>query len=184
MLLCATAALGAENDAPIEFVPPPFLTGPVVARSLLGVTYAYHAADPAARTGLQISIVALPADIRRSGVSAERCIALFMTEVAKGYRKFFALPTGARLEAGPFKLSQARWTAKDGKDRITGITGCTVDRDRYISINFQDAIGAAPASFPAIRARLKGLKIRDGEPRGTPGGRLQSGARTGIPAIR
>ena len=160
-ILFAAAASGEQTHERIQFAPPAFLTGPVVAHSMLGVTYAYHKADLSANTGLEISIVTLPAAIKPADVSAEHCIALFMTEVAKNHRDFFAIQTDARLEAGPLELTQVRWTARDSKQGITGVTSCAVDKGRYISINFHDSIGAASASFPEIRASIRNLEFRD-----------------------
>jgi hypothetical protein len=160
-LTLAAGALNATERGSIEYPPPAFLTGPVVAHSMLGVTYAYHSKDTADHAALQISIVTIPREMKRSDVSPEHCIALFMTEVARGHRGFFAVQSEARLEAGPLRLTQVRWTAKDSEHGITGVTSCAVDKGRYISINFQDAIKTASDSFPEIRASIKNLKIGD-----------------------
>ena len=156
-----SAIIFAQDSQQISFETPEFLAGPVVAHSMLGATYAYHTKDTAAHAELQISIVTLPAQMRRGEASAEHCISLFMTEVAKSHQAFFAIQTDKRLEAGPLQLTQARWTAKDDTRAVTGVTSCAVDKGRYISISFQDSIETAPDSFPQIRARIKNLKVYD-----------------------
>ena len=142
----------------LEFDPPAFLRGPIVANSLMGTTYAYRARDIYDPIKLQITVVKLPRDALHAGeFSNEHCIQLFLTEVARDQSGFFAVPVEHPLKAGGLNLDQVRWTRKDSELGTTGVTSCGLAEDRYISINFEDSLRNAPKTFPAIRASLKAL---------------------------
>lgn len=145
---------------PLHFEAPEFLDGPIVANTMFGTTYAYRASDIFQPTSLQITIVNLPKTALSAGeFSADHCIQLFLTEVARDRSGFFAVPVESVLEAGNLRLQQVRWTRKDTATPMTGVTSCGLDGDRYVSINFQDTLSRAIDSFPAIRARLKALDL-------------------------
>ncbi|MGR9093001.1 MAG: hypothetical protein ACU85U_20710, partial [Gammaproteobacteria bacterium] len=144
----------------VDYRAPKFLSGPVVANSFTGTTYAYRAREPGKPTALQITIVELPNDPSlRNAFSAGHCINLFLAEVARDKENFFALPSGNELNVGPLNLQQVRWTRKDTKVGMTGVTSCGLDDDRYVSINFEDTLGRATNTFPAIRKSLKSLGL-------------------------
>jgi hypothetical protein len=145
----------------LDYEAPPFLDGPVVANSMLGTTYAYRARDIYDPTTLQITVVNLPKAALSAGeFSTDHCIQLFLTEVARDQSGFFAVPVEDTLTAGQLHLQQVRWTRKDTPTVMTGVTSCGLDHDRYVSINFQDSLARATATFPAIRKSLKALDIR------------------------
>ena len=158
--LCAFGLRAVAAEPILAYEAPPFLDGPVVANSLLGTTYAYRSRNVFEPTALQITVVRLPRAALSAGeFSADHCIQLFLTEVARDRSGFFAVPSEKPLEAGPLKLQQVRWTRKDSVDGMTGVTSCGLDQDRYIAINFQDSLKQATATFPAIRSSLKALGI-------------------------
>ena len=145
----------------VDYRAPNFLSGPVVANSFTGTTYAYRSREPGKPTALQITIVELPNDPGlRAAFSADHCINLFLAEVARDKENFFALPSGRELNVGSLNLQQVRWTRKDTKLGMTGVTSCAVDGNRYVSINFQDGLLDARDTFPAIRASLVDLGIQ------------------------
>lgn len=144
----------------LEYAAPDFLEGPVVANSMLGTTYAYRARDIYAPTTLQITVVRLPKAALSAGeFSADHCIGLFLTEVARDQADFFAVPSEQPLEAGHLRLRQVRWTRKNQANGMTGVTSCGLDADRYVSINFEDSLSQAMNTFPAIRKSLKSLEL-------------------------
>ena len=145
----------------VDYHAPKFLEGPVVANSFTGTTYAYRSREPGRPTALQITIVELPNDPSLSAAySADHCINLFLAEVARNKQNFFALPTGNELNVGELALQQVRWTRKDTNVGMTGVTSCTLDGNRYVSINFQDGLKSARDTFPAIRDSLVHLGIQ------------------------
>lgn len=145
----------------VEYSAPNFLSGPVVANSFTGTTYAYRSREPNKPTALQITIVELPNDpAMQAEFSAGHCINLFLAEVARDKENFFALPAGNELNVGALNLQQVRWTRKDSKDGMTGVTSCALDGNRYVSINFQDGLRNARDTFPAIRESLVDLGIQ------------------------
>jgi len=156
--IVALQCVGAELK--LEYQPPDFLEGPVVANSMLGTTYAYRASELSAPTTLQITVVMLPKAALVAGeFSTEHCIELFLTEVARNQPGFFAVPVEATLVAGDLHLQQVRWIRKDTVAGMTGVTSCGLDHDRYVSISFQDSLKRATNTFPAIRNSLKALAI-------------------------
>ena len=159
-LVAAFVAFDAQAVS-VDYRAPKFLSGPVVANSFTGTTYAYRAREPGKPTALQITIVELPNDPSlRNAFSADHCINLFLAEVARDKENFFALPSGNELNVGPLNLQQVRWTRKDTKVGMTGVTSCAVHGNRYVSINFQDGLRNAPDTFPAIRESLVDLGIQ------------------------
>jgi hypothetical protein len=157
---CALALQCVIADVTLKFEAPDFLEGPVVANSMLGTTYAYRARDIYDPTALQITVVTLPKAALSAGeFSTDHCIQLFLTEVARNQPGFFAVPVEKPLQAGELRLQQVRWTRKDTANGMTGVTSCGLDHDRYVSINFQDSLGRATSTFPAIRQSLKALGI-------------------------
>jgi hypothetical protein len=158
--ICAFGLQVTLADAALDYTAPDFLEGPVVANSMLGTTYAYRARDIYKPTTLQITVVRLPKAALSAGeFSTEHCIGLFLTEVARDQADFFALPSETPLEAGRLRLRQVRWTRKDSANGMTGVTSCGLDDDRYVSINFEDTLGRATNTFPAIRKSLKSLGL-------------------------
>ena len=146
--------------SPLNYAAPEFLEGPIVANSMLGTTYAYRARDIYEPTSLQITVVRLPKAALSAGeFSADHCIGLFLTEVARDQADFFAVPSEHPLEAGRLRLRQVRWTRKDQANGMTGVTSCGLDEDRYVSINFEDTLNRAMNTFPAIRKSLKSLEL-------------------------
>ena len=83
---------------------------------------------------------------------------MFLTEVARDRNTFFAVPVARPLVAGKVQLQQVRWTRKDGHG-MTGVTGCGIQGDRFVAVNFQDAIANASNTFPAIRASLQSMEL-------------------------
>ncbi len=159
-IACSAALQFVSADVGLLYQAPQFMEGPVVASSMLGTTYAYRARDIYDPTALQITVVTLPKIALSAGeFSTEHCIQLFLTEVARDHSGFFAVPVENALEAGDLRLQQVRWTRKDTAAGMTGVTSCGLDRDRYVSINFQDSLKRATATFPAIRKSLKSLGI-------------------------
>ena len=146
----------------LDYTPPEFLDVPVVANSMLGTTYAYRSEDVYEATTLQITVVTLPKTALSAGeFSAEHCIQLFLTEVARNQSGFFAIPAEKDLEAGNLRLNQVRWTRKDSAIGMTGVLSCGLDGNRYVSINFQDSLASATTTFPSIRKSLSSLNIRE-----------------------
>ena len=161
-LALASSLLSIQVQAvSVDYHAPHFLAGPVVANSFTGTTYAYRSREPDKPIALQITIVELPNDpALRAEFSADHCINLFLAEVARDKENFFALPSGNELNVGPLNLQQVRWTRKDTKDGMTGVTSCAVDGNRYVSINFQDGLRSARDTFPVIRESLVELGIQ------------------------
>lgn len=158
--ICACCFQIVLAESRLGYTAPEFLEGPVVANSMLGTTYAYRARDIYEPTTLQITVVRLPpAAVSAGEFSADHCIGLFLTEVARDQADFFAIPSERPLEAGDLRLRQVRWTRKDSKNGMTGVTSCGLDADRYVSINFEDRLNQAMNTFPAIRKSLKSLRL-------------------------
>ena len=158
--ICAFGLQIALADSGLDYIAPDFLEGPVVANSMLGTTYAYRARDIYEPTALQITVVRLPKAALSAGeFSADHCIGLFLTEVARDQADFFAVPSENPLEAGRLRLRQVRWTRKNSANGTTGVTSCGLDEDRYVSINFEDSLNRAMNTFPAIRKSLKSLVL-------------------------
>ena len=159
-IVCTVALQCVFAEVKLQYEAPEFLEGPVVAKSMLAITYAYRARDIVDPTALQITVVTLPEAALSAGeFSTEHCIQLFLTEVARDQSGFFAVPVEIALEAGNLRLHQVRWTRKDTTAGMTGVTSCGLDNDRYVSINFQDSLKRATNTFPAIRNSLKSLGI-------------------------
>ena len=157
---CTLTLQYVSAEVMLEYQPPDFLEGPVVANSMLGTTYAYRASELSETTTLQITVVTLPKAALIAGeFSTDHCIQLFLTEVARNQPGFFAVPVETALVAGNLHLQQVRWMRKDTIEGLTGVTSCGLDHDRYISINFQDSLKRATNTFPAIRNSLKALGI-------------------------
>lgn len=158
--VCILATQCAFAEPKLEYSAPEFLDGPIVANSMLGTTYAYRSRDVYDPTTLQITVVTLPKEALSAGeFSTDHCIQLFLTEVARDQTGFFAVPSQNPLEAGELRLRQVRWTRKDVAAGLTGVTSCGLDRDRYVSISFQDSLSRATDTFPKIRTSLKSLGI-------------------------
>lgn len=161
-LLCSGLLIGASAHARelVEFAPPDFLTGPSVSRAALGATYDYRGREPYPHAALQITVVAIPQELRHAReTSAEHCVALFVDEIRKRTPDLFVMEVPGALQAGPVALAQTRWSHRAGPLDFTGVTSCGIHQGRYVSVNFQDTLKAAPASFTAIRSRLRDLEL-------------------------
>jgi len=158
--VCSIAFNYCFADIKLHFDAPKFLVGPTVSSSLLGTTFTYRTPDSHDPTTLQITVVSLPKAALIAGeFSADHCVQLFLTEVARDHPGFFAVPMERALDAGTLRLHQVRWTYKDRPTRMTGVTSCGLNMGRYISINFQGSLTRATHTFPAIRQSLKSIRI-------------------------
>ena len=153
----ATTAL----PAPFELTPPSGLRAAPVARSASGNTYAYLPADLS--RPLRLMVTAMPAGeirARLGALSEAQCIRLFLDELRKDHRHFFAIDMASPLEIGPAAFQRVRWTGDKGGRTLTGVLSCGELNGHYYVVNYVDALAGATASFPAIRASLKALQPR------------------------
>ncbi|MBI4693966.1 MAG: hypothetical protein HY749_08085 [Gammaproteobacteria bacterium] len=156
--LLASLPSAARAAGELALAPPAFLVGPHVAHSALGATYAYRGRAPHAASALQITVVEVPDELAAGGRTSERCLKMFVDELARGRNAFFSAPIPEPLVAAGLSFAQVRWldTAASG---ATGVMGCAVDGERYVAVSYQDSLKSAVESFPKIRAALAKLAV-------------------------
>lgn len=154
------ASVATHADELLQFTPPTMLKEPMISRSALGATYDYQPRAEQSHLALQITLGSLPPEVTRlRDFSANQCVELFLAEIRKNKPGFFAMPLETPMTAGPLELQQVRWTYRATTAVITGVTSCEVRGNRFLSINFEDRLQDAAATFPAIRASVKALAI-------------------------
>ena len=156
--LLVSLPLAAHAAGGLTLAPPAFLAGPEIEHSALGATYAYRGRAPHAASALQITVVDVPDELAVGGRTSERCLKMFLDELARGRNGFFSAPIPELLVAGGLSFAQVRWldTAASG---ATGVMACAVDGGRYVAVSYQDSLKGAVESFPKIRAALTGLAV-------------------------
>ncbi len=145
----------------VEFEAPAFLSGPSVSRSAFGVTYAYTGQAPHAASELQLTVVAVPAQIE--GAPAElpaQCLAAFLEELGTHDTALRIDSTTRQVVTGQFAMLERRWLSRRGALAITGVTACGMHRGYFVSANYADDLHGAVQSFPALRAALRRLVVR------------------------
>ena len=143
------------------FEVPPFLSGPTVSRSAFGVTYAYTGQPPHAASELQLTVVAVPAQI--DGAPAElpaQCLAAFLAELRGRDAALRVDDTARQVETDHFPMLARRWLSKRGSRPITGVTACGLHHGYFVSANYADELHGAVQSFPALRAALRRVSLR------------------------
>jgi hypothetical protein len=145
----------------MEFQAPAFLTGPSVSRSAFGVTYAYKGQAPHAASELQLTVVAVPAQIEGAPVELPaQCLAAFLDELGAHDAALQIDSTTRQVETGQFAMLERRWLSRRGALPITGVTACGMHRGYFVSANYADDLHGAVQSFPALRAALQRLVVR------------------------
>lgn len=164
-VLCAALLLSllrAGHAAELmAFEAPAFLSGPSVSRSAFGVTYAYTGRAPHAASELQLTVVAVPAQIE--GAPAElpaQCLAAFLEELGTRDAALRLDSTTRQVKTGQFSMLERRWLSRRGARPITGVTACGMHRGHFVSANYADDLHGAVQSFPVLRAALQRLVLR------------------------
>ena len=165
LLVClgiiASSAIAAAVGlaAPFKLTPPASLRAAPVARAASGNTYAYLPTD--LREPVRFMITTMPASeirARLGALSEAQCVHLFLDELRKDHRHFFAIDMASPLAVGPAAFQRVRWTGDKGGRSLTGVLSCGELDGYYYVVHYLDAIDAAIRSFPAIRASLKALQ--------------------------
>lgn len=155
----SASAWAANLAAPFELTPPANLHPAPVARAASGNTYAYLPSDLSAP--LRFMITTMPAGeirARLGPLSDVQCIHLFLDELRRDHRHFFAVDMPSPLTVGPAALRRVRWTGDKGGRSLTGVLSCGELDGYYYVVNFVDDIKHATSSFATIRASLQALQ--------------------------
>lgn len=166
LLLCLCVQPCALQAAPpFALEPPPFLTGPQVAQTLMGATYTYLPATPGAATRLMLTTMSVQRVARELGKLTDiQCANLFMEELRNTYQNFFVLSMRRPLRFSDREFIQFRWTGEKDRRTLTGVLSCGALNGHYYVVHFADHLMRATASFPPIRSSLRRLvPASDGE---------------------
>ena len=154
MLLCCGSVYSAEQPT---FRTPAFLSGPTISRAAYGNTYSYRGGHEFPDLALQITISEIPTHLPRADTAV--CRAAFLTELRRADPKLFVEPESFNLLGRDLTFDAQRWTQTRERELLTGIVACAIHQNRFVAINFQDDVRAAPQSFTAIRTALTNLTL-------------------------
>jgi hypothetical protein len=145
-------------DPPFDFVAPPFLASPTLARSATGNTYLFRGTPEFPEVELRLTMVKIPPELEQD--DATPCVEAFIAELRKESPNLFTAHSPQQLQVGSLAMENMRWTSSNQTKLQTGIIACGIHQGHYVAVVFRDRVPQAPRTFPAIRTALARMTFK------------------------